>query len=94
MSDPAFTVRGVDRIELADCPHARLRCWESGEPGHWRHVLLEVGVLDDGRPYAAQTRGGRVLAWVGYDDRQVSTAVEKWMRRLGTGWRETTGQDA
>jgi hypothetical protein len=84
----------MERIELADHPHRRHRVWESGEPGHWRHTLLEIGVLDDGRPYAAQSRRGRTLAWAAYDERQAATAVEKWMGRLGTGWRETTGQDA
>ena len=84
----------MERIELAEHPHARHRCWESGVPGHWRHVLLEVGTLDDGRPYAAQTNRRGTRAWAAYSERQVCEAVEGWMRRLGTDWRETTGQDA
>jgi hypothetical protein len=84
----------MDRIELADHPHRRLRSWESGERGHWRHVTVELGVLDGGRWYVAQTSRRGTKAWQAQTERQACTAVEAWMRRLGTGWRETTGQDA
>lgn len=84
----------MERIELAGHPHQRHRAWESGEPGHWRHIRLELGALDGGRWYAAQTTRRGAKAYAAHTERQVCTAVEAWMRRLGTGWRETTGQDA
>jgi hypothetical protein len=84
----------MDRIDLADHPHQRQRCWESGERGHWRHALLELGTLGDGRWYASRARRCRVDTWAAQTERQAAEAVEAWMRRLGTDWRETTGQDA
>lgn len=84
----------MERIELADHPHERHRVWESGDRGHWRHQLLELGVLDDGRYYAAQTSRRGTRAWAGHTERQVADAVEAWTRRLGSGWHETTDQDA
>jgi hypothetical protein len=84
----------MERIELADHPHQRHRAWESGERGHWRHVLLELGQLSDSRWFASRVRRRRVDTWAAHTERQAAEAVESWMRRLGTGWRETTGQDA
>ena len=84
----------MDRIEVGDHPHRRLRSWESGERGHWRHVLLELGILEEGRWYASRARRHKVDTWAAHTERQAAEAVEAWMRRLGTGWRESTGQDA
>lgn len=94
LSHHAVTVRGVERIELADHPHQRHRAWESGDRGHWRHLLLELGTLGDGRHYAAQTSRRGTRAWAAHTERQVAEAVQAWMVRLGAGWRETTGSDA
>jgi hypothetical protein len=84
----------MDRIDLADHPHQRQRCWELGERSHWRHVTVQVGELEDGRWYAAKTARRRTDAWAAHTERQACQAADAWMKRAGSGWRETTGQDA
>lgn len=84
----------MERIDLADHPHERLRSWESGEPGHWQHHTLEIGRLADGRWYASRTSRRGTHTWAAHTERAVCDAATSWMKRIGRDWRETTEQDA
>lgn len=84
----------MERIELGEHSHQRLRTWESGRPGHWRYVHLEVGTLERGGWYAARTTRRGLEAWSALTERQVCQAADAWMRRINADWCETTGLDA
>jgi hypothetical protein len=93
----------MERIDLANHQHECQRSWESWERGHRRHIAIEVGTLvagtvgDNGAPlhwYASRITRRETEVWASQTEREVCQKADGWIRKVRTGWRETTGQDA